>query len=99
VVAVADGSGRDAVPERWTAGAGMWMDMTLDPRFAAWTAPEGERATLLAYLRRYRLTMEMKCADLDAAQLASRSVAAFYDVPARPYPSHGRGGTSLVPAG
>jgi len=52
----------------------MWMDMALDPRFTAWSAPAGERATLLAYLRRYRLTMEMKCADLDAAQLASRSV-------------------------
>jgi hypothetical protein len=52
----------------------MWMDMALDPRFAAWTEPEGERATLLDYLRRYRLTMEMKCADLDADQLASRSV-------------------------
>ena len=77
MVAVTDGSGRDAVPGRWAAvGAdyGMWMDMALDPRFAAWTAPEGERATLLDYLRRYRLTMEMKCADLDAAQLASRSV-------------------------
>ncbi len=74
---MADGSERDAVPDRWTAdGAdyGMWMDMALDPRFAAWPAPEGERATLLAYLRRYRLTMEIKCADLDAAQLASRSV-------------------------
>jgi hypothetical protein len=30
----------------------MWLDMALDPRFAAWTAPEGERATLLEYLRR-----------------------------------------------
>jgi uncharacterized damage-inducible protein DinB len=76
VVAVTAGSERDAVPERWNAdGAdGMWMDMAQDPRFAAWTAPEGERATLLEYLRRYRLTMEMKCADLDADQLASRSV-------------------------
>jgi hypothetical protein len=77
VVAVADGSERDAVPERWNAdetGYGMWMDMALDPRFAASAEPEGERATLLDYLRRYRLTMEMKCADLDAAQLASRSV-------------------------
>lgn len=44
------------------------------PRFAAGTEPEGERATLLVYLRAYRLTMEMKCADLDAAQLARRSV-------------------------
>jgi len=74
---VADGSERDGVPDRWTAAGaayGMWMDMALDPRFAAWTEPEGERATLLEYLRRYRLTMEMKCADLDAVQLASRSV-------------------------
>ena len=30
--------------------------------------------TLLAFLTRYRLTMEMKCAGLDAAQLARRSV-------------------------
>jgi hypothetical protein len=70
-----EGGERDAVPERCNAdgaGWGMWMDMADDPRFAAgWTAPEGERATRLAFLRRYRLTMEMKCADLDAAQLAS----------------------------
>jgi uncharacterized damage-inducible protein DinB len=50
------------------------MDMTQDPRFAAAAELEGERATLLDYLRNYRLTMEMKCADLDAAQLALRSV-------------------------
>jgi uncharacterized damage-inducible protein DinB len=77
VVAVADGSERETVPDRWKAdgaGWGMWMDMAVDPRFAAWAEPEGERATLLEYLRRYRLTMEMKCADLDADQLASRSV-------------------------
>lgn len=76
VVAVADGSERDAVSDRWAAdGAdyGMWMDIALDPRFAT-APPEGERATLLDYLQRYRLTMEMKCADLDAAQLASQSV-------------------------
>ena len=74
---MADGGERDGVPDRWTAdGAddGMWMDMAEDPRFAAWAAPVGERAPLLAYLRRYRLTLELKCADLDAAQLASRSV-------------------------
>jgi len=66
-----------SVPERWNASAdgdGMWMDMARDPRFATGTKPEGERATLLAYLRRYRLTMEMKCSDLDAAQLARPSV-------------------------
>ena len=68
---------REAVPERWSAagtGADMWMDMTQDPRFAGATEVEGERATVLEYLRNYRLTMEMKCADLDAAQLARRSV-------------------------
>jgi uncharacterized damage-inducible protein DinB len=52
----------------------MWMDMAQDPRFAAGGELEGERATLLDYLRAYRLTLEMKCADLDAAQLARRSV-------------------------
>jgi len=74
---MADASERETVPERWNAvegGSGMWMDMALDPRFATATEPEGERATLLEYLRTYRLTMEIKCADLDAAQLARRSV-------------------------
>jgi hypothetical protein len=33
-----------------------------------------ERGMLLDYLRHYRLTMEMKCAGLDAEQLARRSV-------------------------
>ena len=45
----------------------MWVDPDDDPREAT---PEGvdERSTLLDYLRRYRLTLEMKCADLDAEQ-------------------------------
>jgi uncharacterized damage-inducible protein DinB len=49
------------------------MDPDGDPRYAN---PEthGERANLLDYLRVYRLTMELKCADLDAEQLARRSV-------------------------
>ena len=71
------GSEREIVPERWNAvgaDSSMWMDMAGDPRFTTGTEPEGERATLLDYLRTYRLTMEMKCADLDAAQLALRSV-------------------------
>jgi uncharacterized damage-inducible protein DinB len=71
------GNDGEEVPERWNAagaGSGMWMDMALDPRFEAGPELEGERATLLDYLRAYRLTMEMKCAGLDAAQLASRSV-------------------------
>jgi uncharacterized damage-inducible protein DinB len=78
VVAVTENNPREPAPERWNAagaGSDMWMDMTQDPRFPAGGAePEGERATLLDYLRRYRVTMEMKCADLDAAQLARRSV-------------------------
>ncbi len=74
---MSEGNERETVPERWNAvgaDSGMWMDMAGDPRFTTGAEPEGERATLLDYLRTYRLTMEMKCADLDAAQLASRSV-------------------------
>jgi len=76
VVAVTDDSARESVPERWNAvgpGSDVWMDMAQDPRFAD-VELEGERATLLDYLRFHRLTMEMKCAGLDAAQLARRSV-------------------------
>ncbi len=36
--------------------------------------PVGERATLLEYLNHYRHTLERKCEDLDAEQLARRSV-------------------------
>jgi uncharacterized damage-inducible protein DinB len=51
----------------------MWVDPDDDPRD---TGVEliGERPTLLEYLRAYRLTLEMKCAGLDAEQLARRSV-------------------------
>jgi uncharacterized damage-inducible protein DinB len=51
----------------------MWVDPDDDPREAG-TASSDERGTLLDYLRRYRLTLEMKCADLDAEQMARRSV-------------------------
>jgi hypothetical protein len=77
VVAVTEDDAREAVPERWNAvgpGSGDWVDTAQDPRFTAGAELEGERATLLDYLRGYRLTMEMKCADLDAVQLARRSV-------------------------
>src|SRR5687768_16458547 len=36
--------------------------------------PVGERATLLEYLDHYRHVLEVKCEDLDAEQLAMRSV-------------------------
>lgn len=70
-------SANGEVPERWSAlgeDSGMWMDPAQDPRFAASADLEGERDTLLDYLRAYRLTLEMKCADLGAEQLARRSV-------------------------
>jgi uncharacterized damage-inducible protein DinB len=51
----------------------MWVDPDDDPRETG-VATVDERGTLLDYLRRYRLTLEMKCADLDAEQLARRSV-------------------------
>ena len=66
----------EQVPSRWTRGtvyADMWVDPDDDPRESA-EEPVGERDTLLDFLRRYRLTLEMKCADLDAEQLARRSV-------------------------
>jgi len=66
----------DAVPERWNAldpKSNMWMDPAQDPRFAG-PELEGERATLLDYLRAYRLALELKCDGLDAEQLARRSV-------------------------
>ncbi len=51
----------------------MWTTDGPDPRES--TGPtRGEKACVLDYLRAYRLTLEMKCEDLDAAQLARRSV-------------------------
>jgi hypothetical protein len=50
----------DAVPGRWNAvgpESDMWMDPAQDPRFAASAEFEGERATLLDYLRAYRLAL------------------------------------------
>lgn len=77
MVAVSQDEIGEDVPERWNAvgaGSSMWMHPAADPRFVATAELDGERATLLDYLRGYRLTLELKCADLDAAQLARRSV-------------------------
>jgi uncharacterized damage-inducible protein DinB len=66
----------EAMPERWTASpayADDWMDPADDPRETG-TELHDERSVLVEYVRLYRLTMEMKCADLDAEQLARRSV-------------------------
>ncbi len=69
-------SSEEPAPSRWTAASAypdMWVDPADDPRDRH--APmTDERSTLLEYLRGYRLTAEMKCADLDAEQLARRSV-------------------------
>lgn len=66
----------EAAPSRWTQAtvyADMWVDPDDDPRETGVETTD-ERSTLLDYLRRYRLTLKLKCADLDAAQLAERSV-------------------------
>lgn len=51
----------------------MWIDPDEDPR-ATEPLLAGEKETLVGYLRDYRLTLELKCAGLDAEQLARRSV-------------------------
>src|SRR5262245_17280719 len=61
---------------RWTKSTvyrDMWVDPDDDPRETDVDADD-ERGILLDYLRYYRLTIEMKCADLNAEQLAQRSV-------------------------
>ena len=65
----------EPVPTRWTEStvfADMWVDPDDDPRETD-AGSDDERAILLDYLRYYRLTIEMKCAGLDATQLAQRS--------------------------
>src|SRR3984885_14226460 len=64
------------VPARWTVATvydDMWVDPDDDPRETEAELLD-ERTTLVEYLRVYRLTLEMKCAGLDAEQLARRSV-------------------------
>jgi uncharacterized damage-inducible protein DinB len=53
--------------------ADMFMDLSPDPREGG-TRLGDERATLVEFLRCQRLTLELKCQGLDAAQLARRSV-------------------------
>jgi uncharacterized damage-inducible protein DinB len=63
-------------PSRWsqaTVYPDMWADPDDDPRNDG-ISPEGELATLQAYLNNYRLTLKMKCEGLDLEQLARRSV-------------------------
>lgn len=51
----------------------MWVEPSQDPRETG-VKVDQERSALVEYLRAYRLTLEMKCADLDPGQLARRSV-------------------------
>jgi uncharacterized damage-inducible protein DinB len=63
--------------ERWTKASifpDMWADPSDDPRNSEGVSPDGERETLLDYLASYRMTLLMKCDDLNADQLARRSV-------------------------
>ena len=53
--------------------ADLFIDPVDDPREGG-PRLGGERATLTEFLRCQRLTLELKCADLDTEQLASRSV-------------------------
>ncbi len=77
-VAAVDSTEHDEepVPGRWTQATvydDMWVDPDDDPREDG--APiADERSMLVEFLRRHRWTMRMKCADLDAAGLAARSV-------------------------
>jgi hypothetical protein len=56
-----------------TRRADMFVDATNDPRESG-PALVDERTTLVEFLRNARLTLEMKCADLDAEAMARRSV-------------------------
>jgi uncharacterized damage-inducible protein DinB len=51
----------------------MWVDPEDDPRETG-AAATGEKAVVLGYLDFYRKTLELKCSDLDAEQMARRSV-------------------------
>jgi uncharacterized damage-inducible protein DinB len=50
----------------------LWTTPEQDPR--TYGNPVGEKATYAEYLTNYRLTIRLKCEDLDAEQLARRSV-------------------------
>jgi uncharacterized damage-inducible protein DinB len=53
--------------------ADMFLEPRADPRQGGTTLGD-ERATLIEYLRRQRITLQIKCEGLDADQLARRAV-------------------------
>ncbi|MER5936090.1 DinB family protein [Streptomyces sp. NPDC001928] len=62
----------EALPRRSFGWWDMWVAPDDDPRSDGGYV--GELATLVGYLSDQRLTFEMKCADLDAEDMARRSV-------------------------
>jgi uncharacterized damage-inducible protein DinB len=61
-------------PDRQFGWSNMFVRPEEDPREEGGDIVEGERATLIKYLRDYRLTLELKCEGLDAAAMARRAV-------------------------
>jgi hypothetical protein len=70
---VPDPSADAGLPDRQFGWWDVFVEPAEDPREEG-GVPDGERATLLRYLRDRRLTLELKCAGLDAEALACRSV-------------------------
>jgi uncharacterized damage-inducible protein DinB len=70
--AVAAGGPASALPERRFGWKKMFVAPEDDPR--GQEPSQGERGTLTDYLHAYRQTLELKCAGLDAEQLARQSV-------------------------
>src|SRR5689334_4955723 len=52
----------------------MWLPEGQDPREALAVDSKGEKKNAVAYLEGYRMTLELKCADLTPEQLGTRSV-------------------------
>ena len=57
-----------------THRADLFIDPDTDPRAVGGISLGDERATLIDFVRSQRLTLQIKCAGLDAEQLARRSV-------------------------
>jgi len=71
--AVVERRGQHVVVTKPQHRADMFMDLDADPREGG-TSLGDERATLGEFLRCQRLTLQLKCQGLDAAQLAHRAV-------------------------
>jgi uncharacterized damage-inducible protein DinB len=69
-----NGGSAEDLPTRKFGWSDMFVSPEDDPRVGEPPELAGERATLVDYLRHYRLTLQVKCADLDAEAMARRSV-------------------------